>query len=104
MQDNKEYTVIISERAKRMLGSHIRFLAQVDKAAATTRKNEIISALHSLSNMPYRYPVFRSPFLPPDKYRRMYIKNFYLAIYQIKDSTVYVDYILDCRNDNLKIM
>lgn len=85
-----------------MLGSHIRFMAQVDKSAAIARKNEIISALRSLSRLPRRFPVFNSPFLPPDKYRRMYIKNFYLAIYQIEGYAVYVDYILDCRSGSFK--
>ena len=30
-----KYKVIISDRAKEMLGMHIRFLAQVNKSAAT---------------------------------------------------------------------
>ncbi|MCM1543383.1 MAG: hypothetical protein NC121_19290 [Blautia sp.] len=52
MVENKKYKVIVSDRAKRMLGTHIRFMAQVNK-----------------------------------------------VFYQIQDSTVYVEYILDCRKD-----
>ena len=31
---DKKYKVIVSDRAKRMLGTHIRFMAQVNKDAA----------------------------------------------------------------------
>lgn len=46
-----------NRREKRMLGTHIRFLAQVNR------------------------------------------QNWYLVLYQIRDDTVYIDYILDCRKD-----
>lgn len=100
MDEEKEYRVIISERAKRMLGAHIRFIAQVDKSAAYERKNAIISALNSLSKMPLRFPLFEASFVPPNKYRRMFIRNWYLAIYQVSGDTVYVDSIIDCRGHN----
>lgn len=35
---DKKYKVIVSDRAKRMLGAHIRFMAQVNKDAASTKK------------------------------------------------------------------
>lgn len=35
---DKKYKVIVSDRAKRMLGTHIRFMAQVNKDAAKTKK------------------------------------------------------------------
>ena len=33
-KEQRTYTVIVSDRAKRMLASHIRFLANVSKDAA----------------------------------------------------------------------
>ena len=44
---DKKYKVIVSDRAKRMLGAHIRFIAQVNKDAASTKKKEIIAFLES---------------------------------------------------------
>ncbi|WP_448864373.1 hypothetical protein [Dorea sp.] len=38
MADNKRYKVIVSDRAKRMLGTHIRFMAQANKQAAVAKK------------------------------------------------------------------
>ena len=45
MVSNGKYKVIVSDRAKRMLGAHIRFMAQVDKKAAEAKKEEIMAAL-----------------------------------------------------------
>ena len=77
---DKKYKVIVSDRAKRMLGTHIRFMAQVNKDAAKTKKQELMEAMRSLERMPQRFPFFEEA-------------------YQIQDDTVYVDYILDCRKD-----
>lgn len=93
------YKVIISDRALRMLGSHIKFLAIVNKKTASEKKQQIMSELRSLSSMPQRFPFFQEDYIPPNKYHKMFIDNWYLVLYQIKDDAVYVDYILDCRQE-----
>lgn len=55
MADSKKYKVIVSDRTKRMLGTHIRFMAQVNKQTAA-KKKEIMTAMRSLSQMPQRFP------------------------------------------------
>ena len=52
MTENKRYKVIVSDRAKRILGTHIRFMAQVNKEAAAAKKKEIMTAMRSLCQMP----------------------------------------------------
>lgn len=99
MTEGKRYKVIVSDRAKHMLGDHLRFLAQVSKTAAAAEKKEIMTELRSLSRMPNRYPFFEGMFIPSNKYHRLFIKKRYLALYQVQDDIVYVDYILDCRQD-----
>lgn len=99
MTENKKYKVIVSDRAKRMLGTHIRFMAQVDKEAAAAKKKEIMSSMHSLSQMPQRFPFFEELYITPNKYHKMFVEKWYLVLYQVKDDTVYIDYILDCRKD-----
>ena len=99
MTENKTYQVIVSDRAKRMLGVHIRFMAQVNKEAAAVKKKEIMAAMRSLSQMPQRFPFFEELYMPPNKYHKMFIEKYYLVLYQIQDNTVYVEYILDCRKD-----
>ena len=99
MPEKQKYKVIVADRAKRMLGTHIRFMAQVNKTAATDKKKQIIAALHSLTIMPQRYPFFEENYIPANKYHKMYVEKWYLILYQVQDDKVYVDYILDCRKD-----
>ena len=99
MADNKTYKVIVSDRAKQMLGTHIGFMAQVNKDAAREKKKEIVTALRSLAKMPQRFPFFEEMYIPPNKYHKMFVEKCYIILYQIQDDTVYVDYILDCRKD-----
>lgn len=99
MAETKKYKVVVSDRAKRMLGTHIRFMAQVNREAAMTKKKEIMTAMRSLSQMPQRFSFFEEPYIIPNKYHKMFVAKWYLVLFQIQDDTVYVDYILDCRKD-----
>lgn len=94
-----KYKVIISDRTKEMLGMHIRLLAQVNKTAATKLKNRLVEEIRSLQDMPQRYPFFNENYIPANKYHKLYVEKWYLVLYQIKDDTVYVDWIVDCRQD-----
>ena len=94
-----KYKVIISDRAKEMLGMHIRFLAQINKTAATNLKSRLVEEIRSLQDMPQRYPFFNENYIPANKYHKLYVENWYLVLYQIKDDTIYVDWIVDCRQD-----
>ena len=94
-----QYKVVVADRAKVMLGSHIKFLAQVSPPAARETKTRILAAIRSLSKMPGRFPFLEEDYIPRGKYHKMFVENWYLVLYQIKDQTVYVDYIVDCRQD-----
>ena len=94
-----KYKVIISDRSKEMLGMHIRFLAQISKTAATKLKSRLVEEIRSLQDMPQRYPFFNENYIPANKYHKLYVENWYLVLYQIKDDTVYVDWSVDCRQD-----
>lgn len=96
---SKLYKVIVSERATDMLIRHVRFLAQVSPEAADKLRSEIINASKSLQSFPERHLEFSDPLLPANKYRKMIISRRYLLVYQVKDETVHIDYILDCRQD-----
>ena len=93
------YKVIVADRAKVMLGAHIKFVAKVSPTAARETKSRILAAIRSLSKMPERFPFFDEDYIPRGKYHKMYVENWYLVLYQIKDQTVHVDYIVDCRQD-----
>lgn len=94
-----KYTVIISDRAKEMLGRHLRFLAQVNRPAAQKLKKRFMDQLRSLQDMPQRYHFFTADYIPANKYHKLYMEKWYLVLYQIRDDVVYVDWIVDCRQD-----
>ena len=94
-----QYKVIIADRARVMLGAHIKFLAKVSPAGARETKTRILAAIRSLSQIPERFPFFDEDYIPRGKYHKMFVENHYLILYQIKDQAVYVDYIMDCRQD-----
>ncbi len=60
---------------------------------------DIVEAVKSLQEFPERGSWLADPVLPVNKYRKLLVNKRYLLIYQIKDNTVYVDYVIDCRQD-----
>jgi plasmid stabilization system protein ParE len=99
MEKKPQYKVIVSDRARQMLAGHVRFLAQKSPSAAREIKNDFMDAIRSLSAMPERFPFLNAEFIPINKYHKLFVEKWYLILYQIKDQTVYVDYIVDCRQD-----
>lgn len=97
--NDKLYKVIISSMAADMLISHSRFIASVSEKAATEFVEEFYKKTKSLENFPERNPFIFDPMIPEGKYRKIVILKRYVLIYQIKGENVYVDAILDCRQD-----
>lgn len=94
-----KYRVFLSPRAKAMLDNHIDFLSQLNVDAAINLKDTFLKALRSLETMPLRFPVLESDYIKFGKYRKMLVDKRYLFIYQVKENTVYIDYIVDCREN-----
>jgi len=82
-----------------MIGAHAKFLAQRSPSAAREMKVKILTAIRSLSDMPERCPFFAGDFVPRNKYHKMVVDNQYLILYQIRDRLVFVDYVIDGRQD-----
>lgn len=99
MEKMPRYKIIVSDRARQMLATHVRFLAEKSPDAARKTKNELLQAIRSLARMPERYPFPEAEFIPSNKYHKMFVEKWYLVLYQIQDEIVYVDFIVDCRQD-----
>ena len=99
MEKTPNYKVIVSERARKMLGNHVLFLAQKSPSAARKLKSDLMNAVRSLDQFPERFPFLEAEFIPYNKYHKLFVEKWYLILYQIKDRMVYVDYIVDCRQD-----
>lgn len=99
MEMKPQYKVIVSDRARQMLAGHVRFLAQKSPTAARKTKNDLMDAIRSLHQMPERFPFLEAEFIPPNKYHKLFVEKWYLILYQVKNQMVYIDYIMDCRQD-----
>ncbi len=82
-----------------MLITHTRFIANVSEKAAKQFIEEFNNKTKSLEQFPERNPLVIAPIIPEAKYRKLVIQRRYLLIYQIKGENVYVDALLDCRQD-----
>ena len=94
-----KYQILVSDKGSDMLQRHIAFIANVSKTAAKKQKDEIIAAIKKLKSDAQIYPFFESEFIPRNKYHKYVISKRYIVLFQIKDKTVYVDYIIDTRQD-----
>ena len=81
---NKKYSVIISDAA-------LRF------------SDEILDKIESLEANPIRYPAYDNDFVPENRYRKMTVNKRYMVLYEISGDSVFVDYIIDCRQ-NLELL
>ena len=99
MAKQSKYHVVVSPRATRMLVSHAAFLARVSIDAAERLTDEFEKSASSLEGMPHRCPWFEQPYIPHNKYRYLLFDKRYMLIFQVKDDNVFVDYVLDCRQD-----
>ena len=99
MEMNKTYAVVISKRATQMFVSHAAFLAKVSRAAADRLVTSFETAANSLAVMPERCAWLIADSIPRNKYRKILFESRYLLLFQIRDNTVYVDAVVDCRQD-----
>ena len=99
MDEQNKYTVIVSQHAKQMLVSHAAFLAQTSVNAAQRLADSFEKIAGSLEFMPQRCTWLTNEFIPRNMYRYILFEKRYMIIFQIKDNTVYVDHVIDCRQD-----
>lgn len=95
----KEYSVIVSRLAARMLTEHAAFLAKVSPDKADRLVDSFEKAAESLKKMPHRCPRISRELIPDGNYRSLVFEKRYLIIYRIFSESVYIDYIVDCRQD-----
>lgn len=97
-----KYTVTISKRANAMLIDHTRFLANVSVSAAQKLVSEFENILDILEDNPFQFPIETEYDFLPGEYRKALFGKRYKALFMVEDHTVYMDAVLDCRQDNTK--
>ena len=99
MENQSKYNVIISERAMQMLVSNVAFVSQVSINAGQRLTDEFEKTANSLEFMPQRCSWLSGEYIPKNQYRYILFEKRYMLIFQIIDNNVYVDYVVDCRQD-----
>lgn len=93
------YTVIVSRRVDSMLLKHISFLAKVSLPAARRFRNDYSTVLKRISDNPFQFPIEADLNLPEGIYRKALFSKRYKAIFWVEKSTVYLDAVVDCRQN-----
>lgn len=97
--EERHYRVITSTKAGQMVNTPTAFLARVSMKAARRLADDFLEAARSLEIFPQRCPWFESESIPSHTYRYLVLEKRYLVIFLIAEDTVYIDYIIDCRQD-----
>ena len=92
-----KFQVIVSKRAAQQLVEHAVFMARLEERLARQLAADFWKAADSLQRFPYRNPI--SSVFVTEKYRKMVFGKLYLLIYQIKGERVFVEYVIDGRQD-----
>ena len=103
LMTQKTYNVVIARRADRMLLSHTEFLIRVSIDAARRLLFDFRKATKRLAENPYQFPFadeLDAPGIPPEMYRKCLFENRYKALFLIENNDVFIDAIIDCRQDN----
>ena len=94
-----KYKVILASRVDSMLLRHISFLARVSRPAAKRLRDEFGDIVSRLGENPFQFPVETDLNLPDGMYRGAAFAKRYKAIFTVEEKTVYIDAVIDCRQD-----
>lgn len=96
---NKIYDMKITDAAWEQMIEHTRFLANVSVEAANRFVEEFVENAGTLAQMPERCPWFEHDAIPFQKYRKILLGKYHMALFEIRGNTVYVTAVIDCRQD-----
>ena len=104
MDCRKQYKVVVTPAAVRGLAKIVKFIAFDSPKNARLIKNEIMSDIRKLNDMPERHPYIDDEYIPKFKYRKFIVYSRYIIIYQVFDDTVRVDYVVDGYSDYINLL
>ena len=94
-----KYKITVSTKAREQLLHHTAFIVKVSKDAAKRLVASFKETTLSLEEMPKRCPWFNRDYIPYNKYRYCIFEKRYALIFQKKEDIVFVDYVIDFRQD-----
>lgn len=95
-----EYKVYYTNKSRKMLNSHISFLSRVSLNASTKLKCTFEEYINTLKVFPKIGSKVDFNGKLPSKYRKMVISKRYILIYIVSQNYIYIETILDSRQNN----
>jgi plasmid stabilization system protein ParE len=86
-----------------MLLSHTEFLAQVSTVAARRLLEDFRKVIGQIGENPFRFSYadeLDAPGISPETYRKCFFEKRYKALFLVEGNDVYIDAIIDCRQEN----
>lgn len=99
MKNTKKFKVILARRADGMLLKHLELLRRMGFAALKKFRDEFEYLLRCLGENPMQFSLEEELHLPEGAYRSALFANRYKAIFLVEGDSVYLDAILDCRQN-----
>ena len=99
----EKFKVLLADRAAKMLLTHTEFLSRVSLIAARRLLTDFKKVTSSLAENPLRFPFADEldvPGIPLKTYRKCLFDGRYKALYLIESNEVYIDAIIDTRQEN----
>ena len=87
-----------------MLRRHTLFISRVSLPRAEMFVDEFEAIAGQLKENPFLYPLDEDDNLPVGKYRKAVFAKWYKLLFWVKDTTVYIDAVCDCREDLTRII
>ena len=94
-----KYKVIVSRHVAEHLLGNIEFISNVSTEAAHRFIEEYENVITRLEDNPLQYQIDTS-FNNPYKYRRAVFARWYKCLFIVDNSVVYLDSVVDCRQDD----
>ena len=92
--------VIFGSRMDNMLLRHVEFLARVSVPAAKQFRDEFKKVIREIEDNPYQFPYEVDMNLPAHTYHKALFAKRYKALFIVEGKMVYLDAVVDCRQDN----
>lgn len=99
-----KYRLVLSGRVDAMLLGHIEFLSRVSIPAAKRFRSAFAEVVREIAANPFQFPIETDPNLPDGLYRKALFAKRYKALFMVDGNMVFLDAVVDCRQDTEHIM
>ena len=91
-------------KSVKMLSMHINFIKNVSLKLANNLQDTFFERINELQYSPFKYPFLNEINIKINTFRKINICKYYLIIYTVIEDIVYINAIVDGRQNYLKFL